>query len=319
MIHLDARPRDAYLEWVAASGTLFDSPAWARVLEQGLGARVAYLWDDSAGLGHVLATFRRGPFAIGYLGFPLCMDARARARTYGLDDMLQAVLTMRRPPDLVRIPVSAFGCRQLSRPSRGADVAESCIDDLAAWGARATPQRRRYLSVASRKSQALAATRDLEAGEMLRVYRAAVARNRGSFRYGQAYFSALGAMDRQSLQASGLRDNTGRLLSMVISVRHGAHACYLHGGTLPEAMGLGAADLLMAASIGHAQAEGASTFNFLPSPLGQPGLTRFKEKWGGQTRVSRTHEVAAGFRGRLLSGLLSLPQSFAVQTKATSA
>ena len=305
MIRIDHSPCDEYREWLAASNAFLDSPAWGEVLRAGFSAETRYVWDGDVGIGHLLAIFRRGPFTIGYLGFPLCLDARANAAMYALDDMILAIERCGEAPDVLRVPLSPFGGRHIAQvPHSKSLTLETCITDLDDWSATATAKRRRYLSVARNRCKELTVARDLSAEELFSLYRAAVRRNQGAIRYRAGYFRSLSNLKTDHLVALALRSGDSPV-AMVVTAKHGDYACYLHGGTLPSASGMGGSDLLMAESIRLAQEARLRRYNFLASPLHQPGLSKFKEKWGGVTRTSVTAQIAFGLKGRLLTGLLA--------------
>lgn len=311
MIRIDSDPCQEYLDWIRDSHAYLESPLWGEVLARGLGARLAYAWDHAAGVGHMLATFGRGPFRVGYLGFPICLSPRVNSGDYSLSPMLQAIRLSRHCPDLIRIPLSPFGAGTLpTAPHTSLPTTETCIPDLRVWSAEGTAKRRRYLSIARKRCAGLSiVSNNLDPGSMYQLYRAAVSRNRGVARYGQTYFSALSRLDSRILSVHGLVESH-EPKSMLISIRHGDYACYLHGGTARDTLGRGGADMLMARSIENARSEGRLRYNFLSSPIDQPGLSQFKEKWGGETRPSETAQVAAGAKGRCLSAVLAAAQSF---------
>ena len=320
MIRIDRTPCSEYLDWVMRYQAFLDGPAWAGVLESGLSASSRFVWDGKAGLGHLLAMFKRGPFCIGYLGFPLCTGPRTDADTYVLDEMVHAIMRSKDRPDLLRIPLSPFGSRTLaSVPHSVTATVETCITDLSSWSATATARRRRHLSVANRHCKDLTHTTRLDPAELHELYRFAVRRNHGILRYGRAYFEALATLDEQILSIQALKHGDAPA-SMVLTAMHGDCTCYLHGGTSPAALGMGASDFLMARSIYMAQASGSSRYNFLASPVRQRGLSKFKEKWGGETRPSATVQIATTHKGYLLARLLAVVQfARTLHTKATSA
>lgn len=305
MIRIDHSPCDDYRDWLAASNAFLDSPAWGQVLRTGLSAETRYVWDGVARVGHLLAIFRRGPFTIGYLGFPLCLDARANATMYAMDDMIIAIGRCGDAPDILRIPLSPFGARHIAQvPHSASPIVETCIPDLDEWSATAVAKRRHDLSAAHKRSEGLDPASHLDGNELCALYRSAVRRNGGAVRYGNAYFEALARLDPSMVAIHALKQGNVPV-AMVVSATHGEQGCYLHAGTAPSAMAAGASDLLLANAIAAAQASGLRAYNFLASPPRQHGLVKFKEKWGGITRTSATAQIAFGPKGRLLAGLLA--------------
>jgi hypothetical protein len=296
MIRVDPQPCDAYAAWQRASGAFFDSGAWGEVLRAGFGATPWFAWDDEAQRGHLIAMFRRGPATMGYLGFPVCAAPGADDAEYPLQRMVDAIARQRPRPQVLRLPLSAFSREAPPAGGRTRTTLETCAEDLSRWNAEGTSTRRRDLALARRRSGDFA-TMQPDGAALHALYHSAVRRNRGSLRYTRAYFERLVRCPGVRVHA---RAENGRPVGMAIVARHGDTAYYLHAGTDPKAMGTGLADLLVCEAMAAAVAEGARRFDFLSSPAAQPGLVRFKEKWGGQTRKAISHDIPMGWIGTQL-------------------
>lgn len=296
-------PPPSYLEWAANCNAFFDGPNWGGILEKGFLAHRNYIWDQQHQIGHALTIFRKGPFRLGYLGFPVCCSASSEStEQYSLAKMLATVKLMPHKPELLRIIVSPFGkhrndvaCRKLDR------TIESCIEDLPQWSANASAIRRRDMRRAQQHCTKLKFDTSATGDDLFALYSEALRRNQGRARYTRNYFEALShALASPHLHLAALRDDQG-LVCMAITARHGDTTYYLHGGTKPNALRAGASDIAMCEAIEHAQSTGSIRFNFLSSPADQPGLIRFKEKWGGVSAHAETYTFAMNNVGRLLA------------------
>jgi lipid II:glycine glycyltransferase (peptidoglycan interpeptide bridge formation enzyme) len=130
------------------------------------------------------------------------------------------------------------------------------------------------------------------ATDIYQLYRDTVSRNAGSLRYTSGYFAALIrlAANQSALRCLGAISES-RLMGFLIVALEGSCAYYLHGGTRQDCTHRHVADVLMAAAIAWAEARGMSRFNFMASPQAQPGVIRFKEKFGGITLTQRTLDL----------------------------
>lgn len=297
-------PPPKYLEWLTTSKAFFDGPEWGDVLQKGLGAQRFYLWDSVSKLGQALTCFRRGPFYIGYLGFPICAAPEASDPPYFLDRMISTIRAMPHRPQLLRLPTSAFGGRMLTIQAKTFSAVESCIADLQAWRSDETPVRRKDLKFARNRCDSMNISNNASGLEVFNIYAATVARHRGNMRYTSNYYAALEDMPKTSaIRTYAMNDDTG-LAGMVLTADHGKSCYYLHGGTRPDVMRMGVADLLLAHSITNARERGLTRFNLLTSPQKQSGLIRFKEKWGGISLPAPTSDVPLNILGRGLARLI---------------
>ena len=300
-IHDTPTPR--YQAWVTEQLAWLDGTEWGYVMSRGFHAKRRYLWNDAWQCGISATVFQRGPARVAYLGFPLCLPVGFPPQAC-IDGAVATLRSSGRSPQLTRIPLSAFSEVVLCARARQHQLPESCETRLQDWDVRGTSERRRYLSKAQRRCADLERVADLSGMEMFGLYRDMLTRHRGRSRYTLAYFEGLAAIAKNGIvRIHALRDAEGPV-SMIVTARHGPVELYLHGGTRSDATALGASDLLMAAAMTDARDRNASAFNFLQSPGDQPGLIRFKEKWGGTTRTSHTAELAYGLLGQLIQRLL---------------
>ncbi len=304
-ITIQKSPSRDFMEWLEKTDAFLDGPAWGELLGIGFGAERFYLWDQEYKLGHALTIFRKGPFTMGYLGFPICSAPDANnSSPYTLDSMIAAIGRMPNRPHLLRVPISAYGSRQLlSTAGRLNSTVETCIVDLPSWNAEAESDRRRAARRASTRLPDAYISETASGEELEILYRQAIERNAGKRRYKASYFRALASSSLRQINIFPLRIKN-QLISAIVSLRHGDTVFYAHGGTLHSFMKPGAADLTMLAAISKAKSDGARRFNFLSSPEDQKGLIRFKEKWGGKSETEHTVTTPLSMIGSLLIRML---------------
>jgi len=257
----------------------FNSPEWHTVLEEGFGCRSFYFTDPEEMRGISANIFTIGPFRIAYIAFPVSIDCPtaliAKSSEIPFPVRIDELrITLRDP--------SSFDMEGLT----GVVLPETVISNLQEWCVESLPgSLRRNLRKAKAYGLEIAdATEEGQAEILFDLYHQTVIRHGGSVRYNLSYFQAL---VRLSLKDKRLR---------VMLARHGEDAVgfltaaisndtayYLHGASRATAMHLRPSDLLFSEAISWARAEGANAFNMLASPAHQPGLVRYKEKWGGRT------------------------------------
>jgi len=273
-----------------ASGALFSTAAWQRVLEKGFGCRTLYVANP--GFGLAIPIFRAGPFRVGYAGFPA-------GRWIGPREQLAQALFDLKTSDASARPV----CLRIS-PSPFANAPEfelpfvanpeTAIENLQDWGSSTVSKKlRRDLRRAEKFPFDIGTSTDVSlAASVYGMYRETVSRHQGSLRYTEAYFEALLELaesdDRVRLFAAHRDDH---LAGFAITVDDGATTHYLHGGTHADYRRESPSDLLLVAAINRARQDGANCFNLMASPANQPGLVRYKEKWGATTKELRTYTV----------------------------
>ena len=320
-IAIMSEPTSEYLRWASETNAYFDSTEWGEILHLGFGANRYYLWDYEHTVGVALTIFKKGPFSIGYLGFPVCVVERGNSQEkYALDRMLEAISIMPKKPNIIRSALSPFSTGIINRKNNAIATTESCISNLRDWSLEDSEKRRRASRRAKRGCIDLILTNKASGAEMYYLYKLAIIRNLGSSRYTYAYFESL---SKQILSGTinffGFKKEK-KLVSMIITAKHGDTVYYLHGGSAQEALSLGASDFLIQKAIESAKSSGATSFNFLSSPENQTGLIRFKEKWGGESLTSETAQIIISPTGLLLNELIKTSQLLrSLQIKAISA
>jgi hypothetical protein len=285
-------PSPLWLGRTAPSATLFNSPAWAQVLNKGFGATPLYISMPAEEVYFVITRFRAGPFSIGYVGFPA---GGTIGRPLAADDVValaRFLRTGRSSLDVLRIPVSAFGPVPSSLKG-GVAAPETAIVELPGWNHHPPSKVRRALRRAERQLFSTASTANPDdASELHRLYLSTIQRHRGAARYTEAYFRALLDLSgRDARLRCFIARDSGDVVGFVIAALEIGTAYYLHGSTHADWLNRHIADVLMTHTLAWAEETGAQRFNFMSSPVSQPGLVRFKEKFGGETRQHRTVEV----------------------------
>lgn len=220
--------------------------------------------------------FRVGPVRVAYAGFPVGVGS----------DALDAVreMAMRQRASVLRVIRSADD-PPLSDTFHRYIQPSVLIDDLAGWSPLAHEKARRTRNRRRRSEVNVRVSDGADAGAIWALYRSTVERYGGAVRYSPDYFEFLASIGVLVAEVAG------RVIGFVASGRVGQRAFYLHGAHDPQARALYPSDLLFLEMIEQAQAAGASSFDFLPSPRGQPQLHAYKLSWGGCHRDIATDDV----------------------------
>ena len=286
----------------AAQNSLFHSSAWLSVLQRGFKCHPLYVWEDHGDTAFSISVFKAGPFRVGYLGFPVGGPLIGQLTS----EHLEALCRLRLPLDLLRLPVSGFGT-ELETGLGFVTAPETQILNLQGWCSGQMAKLRRDLNKARRAGFALADIVHLtDADEMYRQYCGVVESHSGIPRYPLDYFRNLvrAAQTGTVLRCIGAYDANTLAGFAVVAVDQ-RHGYYLHGAATVGAKRSGVSDLLVHASIEWAQQHGMEHFSLMSSPASQPGLIRYKEKFGATTRTHRTYELPINpFRTRLYKGAL---------------
>ncbi len=245
---------------------------WRLAIERGLGAPTVRVADNVV----PMPIFRVGPVRVAYAGFPIGIDGSAldAAREIAARQRASVLRVIRSADD----PPLSGTLHRYIQPS-------VLIDDLAGWSPMAHEKARRTRNRRRRSEVNVRASDDADFDAIWTLYRHTVERYGGSVRYSPGYFRFLANAGVLVAEAAG------RVIGFVASGRVGHRAFYLHGAHDPHAKALYPSDLLFLEMIEQAQVAGASSFDFLPSPSGQPRLHAYKQSWGGRHRDVATDDV----------------------------
>jgi lysylphosphatidylglycerol synthetase-like protein (DUF2156 family) len=283
-------------QWDAAcqaDGALFHSRNWQALLEDSFGCRSLYAWDADENCGAAISVFKAGPFRVGYVGFPaggMIGNTTPNASNFlAWRNHSSAEL-----PTCVRIAESGFA-HSANLPLAHESNPETAICDLQNWDLSSVSKNlRRDVRKAQRSDLSIDRTADESAGPTIfHIYQATVKNHGGAVRYNEAYFSGLIKLagQRSDLHVL-LARHQGEIAGFIIAGSHGKTSYYLHGGTDIAYLRHSPADLLLNEAIHHCRDTGSECFNLMSSPNSQPSLVKYKEKWGGETRLHKTYTLA---------------------------
>lgn len=255
-------------ETIGLSPLSLDSPAWASILSVGLGAKVEIVAAE--GRPVLLALLSAGPFRVLYPDFPVGAEGYSLAQC-------QAIVRHGRAmgADLVRFHSRTrlpLPCREVARQN------SPLVADLASWMAYPPKRARHARNRDSRSELQIESGVEEDSDDLYRLYIQTVARHHGNARYGRRYFREI------SRPATLVARLDGKLCGFVAYARLGDRGYYLHAAHDPATREHQSSDQLVLAMLSRGADAGLRSFDFLPSPAGQPGLERYKATWGGEPR-----------------------------------
>lgn len=295
-------PSTGQATWAETHGFLFAMQAWGDVLE-GLGCRVAYAWNRELRAGVAMPIFSMGPVKVGFLGFPVAGEA--------FDGLDPEAFTAH-----AGALAQAAGCHlvrgvQSIRPEPGAAMADGLpkvwIENLQAWPGTKGKRIAKDLGYALRMlaDDRMVVDEVRDASAVWELYRRTVLGHAGRVRYSREYFHRLKLLCDKSTMARGVSciDVHGGTTAFAIMVRNGSVGYYLHGGVRDDARTTGVGDLLLARLIELARGMEIGSFSLMASPRAQPGLLKYKSKWGDSQRTAMTRDVGHGAVGKAVCWL----------------
>lgn len=290
---ISEEPCPEHQAWAQFGNYFFASQEWAALMIS-LGATPLYAWSRQQQAGTLIPVFRRKSLRIGFLGFPVAGDVLDNLRPSAKRALINAALKAGHL-NLIRVTHA----HQLDFPS-AADSArpDVWIDDLATW--RTSARLRRDLSYARRASSQLKVVNGLtDPDSSFALYAEVISNHRGSPKYTAAYFRALATLASTSavINACSAVDPAGTLQAFAVMARHGNWGYYLHSATGNDAKRTGINDLLLDKLVSEAREAGCTRCSFMASPWQQPGLIRFKQKWGDRTGLAVTTDFGSGLQG----------------------
>lgn len=274
------------------SAALFHSRDWLVLLEESFNCRPLYAWNAEVASGAALPVFKAGPFRVAYLGFPVG-GLLGNALTDAAGLLTLGKNASRNLPTCVRIPASAFA-EPIELPLAYTSNPETAICHLQDWDLASVSKKLwRDVKKAQRSTLSIEEPSGASEGKTLyRIYRKTVKHHGGALRYNEGYFSALIEL---ASRHPGVRVLTakyqGAIAGFVVVAIHGRTAYYLHGGMERAYRAQNPSDLLLGESIRAARDDGCEIFNLMSSPVDQPSLVRYKEKWGAETRQHRSYTL----------------------------
>lgn len=275
----------------------FHSSAWFAVLQQGFGACSLNM---PSGMPLAFTLFRAGPFRLAYTNFPIGLvsieetgalttpDVRSFLRSHGAQ-----ILNFSTPHQIHNI-----------NNLNGISLPVTLIENLANWEESRLPADVRYkVRRSQREGLRVRKANIKDSNQLYELYMSTVARHGGQIRYTLEYFHALATLaeyDRLLDCKVGLPADRDEPCAFISIAHDGDTAYYLHGGYDMRYAHLRSGYGLMNLAITHARDSGCKKFNFMASPADQPSLVKFKEKWGGVTRETKTYREPLNLAGKLL-------------------
>lgn len=276
----------------------FHSSEWFSVLQKGFGAYSLQIPVDNTALAFTL--FGVGPFRLAYANFPI-----------GLVTVEETLAV--KTPDVAHF-LRSHGAQILNFNARhkinnmnnfkGTRLPETSIENLENWEESRLPADVRYKVRRSRREglQVRKATIK-DSNHLYALYKSTIARHNGQRRYTLEYFQALIALaeHNQHLDCTvGFFADRDEPCTFMATAYDGDTAYYLHAGYDIRYARLRSGYGLMSLAIAKARDNGCTKFNLMASPVNQPTLVKFKEKWGGVTRQVVTYYKPLNLTGKLL-------------------
>lgn len=290
---ISEEPCPEHQAWAQAGNYFLATREWAAMMVS-LDAIPLYAWSHRHQAGTLIPVFRRRGLRIGFLGFPVAGDALDNMCSSARHSLINATFKAGHV-SLVRVTHA----NQLSFP-RTADSArpDVWIDDLTTWCPN--PKLRRDLTYARRATTQLKILNGItDPDRSYALYAEVVSSHRGSPKYTTAYFRELARVANTSrgISARCAVDAVGALQAFAVMARHGKWGYYLHSATSSDTKRTGINDLLLEELVVEARETGCAHLSFMSSPWQQPGLIRFKQKWGNRTGLAVTTDFGLGLLG----------------------
>lgn len=275
----------------------FHSQAWFDILEQGFSARTLKISLD---IPLAFTFFKGGPFRLAYANFPIGLITAEETFAVTTTDIANF---LRSQGAQILHFVTPHLIQDLNQ-SRDIYLPETVIDNLANWEESRLPADVRYEVRRSRREGLRVRKVNIEDSKHLyALYKATVGRHGGQIRYTLEYFKALTALAQHDQRLDcrvGLPTDGDEPCAFIVTAHDGDIAYYLHGGYDASYARLRSGYGLINLAITHARDSSCKVFNLMASPMNQPDLVKFKEKWGGGTRQIVTHRQSLNLAGKLL-------------------
>ncbi|MFQ5419253.1 MAG: GNAT family N-acetyltransferase [Anaerolineae bacterium] len=294
-------------EWTAVCrerGSFFHIPAWQSVLSAAFGARACYGLTADDGEAVALTIFPLGPFRVAFAGFPAGGLVGGRPFTAETAVSLSKA-AFPAAVHMLRLVVSPFP-ELVDLPFPFAETWETAVLDLPNWDEkRLSSAVRRNVRKAEKQGIIIVPAVSADAPVIFQLYRETVKRHGGSLRYNPGYFQALVKLAQETaVLRCWLAKKGEETAAFLVAAQEGDIVYYLHGAVNRIHQQARPGDLLFHRAIQWAKNQGAGQFNMMASPLSQPGLVRYKEKWGGVTARQRTYDVPVNLVGNFSMWLI---------------
>lgn len=282
--------------------SFFHSPEWFTVLQQGFGVHKIIVSSEEVPVA--FAIFRVGPFRLAYANFPIGLVTIEELNTTIKSDTIQ--LLRERGIHILNFTTryEITSCSKIENIS----LPETVIENLVNWEESRLPSDMRYkLRRSKREGLRIRKAHTGDYKSLHKIYIDTVDRHQGQVRYSLKYFQALTTLaeDNENLDCRvALAADSDNPCGFIVVAHDGEIAYYLHGGYDLRYARLRSGYGLMSLAIAYARDKGCKTFNLMASPVDQPDLVKFKEKWGGVTHQITSRREALNVPGKLLMGVL---------------
>ena len=281
--------------WAARAnraGVLWLGPALQHALMPTLGATPHFLADEEGDDGVVWQEFARGPFRLGYVGFPIGGTLQGLAVGKARIARLLGSAPGRRL-HVLRVIGAAFNPSEGLTTRAQQFLPETKILDLQQFDPLCIGHIRRDITRAKQLGVVVSPVESTDhAKAIYGAYAQMVTSHGGAPKYSQSYFSELVQISmREHRMRVYLATVENRFAGFLVAVLERDVGYYLHSAVLPEFRKCSVTDLLLLTALQTARAAGLKAFNSMASPPSQPGLVRFKEKWGGVTQQQTVYEL----------------------------
>lgn len=273
---------DQWHEFMSCDKNIIYSSGWINLLKQAFNADTYYLIGKNDDIGNCLSIFRKGPFRIGYINFPIgiCSDRnffnRKSVELIGYHNITH----------VINCPVSSMYEGYIESGDLSAITHETVIRDLQEWDlSKAHQSTRRSVKRSSHSNLEFIFIKRRDYAERIyQLYFETIKHHGGVLRYNRSYFEELIDLSRttETLRLTGLRDNNCLVAFLAVAL-HEDVAFYLHGSHDRDYNDSRPMHYLFNESINYCRHYGIDSYNFMSSPSEQSGLITFKERWGGDT------------------------------------
>lgn len=286
-----AAPPNQWASLVASSNSVFADIAWQSVLEKAFRAKALYFLDADERDGFVVQVFPKGPFRVGYIGFPI--GGTVKGAAIGRH-RLERVREAKPSAEIhsLRLRGSAF------RPAEDLSIdaveePETAVLELQRYEPEAIAKVRRDINRARRFQVIVQEISDESLAPLLyQLYVSTISRHQGVVKYNLTYFQELFVLTRVKPKVRILIATvTDRFAGFLVLVMEGDTAYYLHGAVDDHYRSYGVSDLLVYEAIETSKRNNMQTFNMMTSPADQGSLVKYKEKWGGTTRMHHSYDI----------------------------
>ena len=284
-------PPDFWDRHCIKNNNIFSSSQWHNILKEGFNCTTIYISDKNQKDGVSITIFKKAFLKIGYLSFPT--GGTLSGETLD-NNSIQYILKNILPKfvHILRIPSGKFTPANITCKTFYS-CPETYITNLGDWTLEQISKRcRRDINKSIRENENVEVIKDPGyAEDFYNLYINTIKKNKGLVRYTKSYFKSIITYSKKNknIRCTCIKYDR-KIIAFLILVVNEKIAYYLHGAidynfrkSLPN-------DLLIYNAIEWAKENNIKTFNLMCSPIKQPSLVKYKEKWGGETSENVTFE-----------------------------